>query len=38
MTPDDWHRGMDNEAASVDDAAWAGEARRAAWFQRAARP
>lgn len=37
MTPEDWHKGMDNEAASVNDAVWAGEARRAAWFQRGSR-
>lgn len=30
MTPDDWKQGMANEAASVDDAGWAREARRAA--------
>jgi hypothetical protein len=37
MTPEDWHKGMDNEAASVDDATWAAQARRAAWFQRGPR-
>lgn len=37
MTPEDWRNGMENEAASVDDAIWAGEARRAAWFQRGPR-
>ncbi|CAM3929761.1 hypothetical protein [Deinococcus marmoris] len=37
MTPEDWHNGMENEAASVDDATWAGEARRTAWFQRGPR-
>ncbi|AIZ44713.1 hypothetical protein QR90_05775 [Deinococcus radiopugnans] len=30
MTPDDWQKGMENEAASVEDGEWAIEARRAA--------
>lgn len=30
MRPEDWRRGMENEAASVEDARWAGETRRAA--------
>ncbi len=30
MTPEDWERGLKNEAASVQDTAWAGETRRAA--------
>lgn len=35
MTPDDWRKGMENEAASVEDLEWAGRTRRAAQrFQR----
>lgn len=34
MTPDDWQKGMENEAASVEDAEWAGEVRRAAYRSR----
>ena len=30
MTPEQWREGMENEAASVEDAGWAGETRRAA--------
>lgn len=37
MTPDDWQKGMENEAASVEDAEWAGEARQMVRFQRARR-
>ena len=29
MTPEEWKEGMENEAASVNDAAWAKETRRA---------
>ncbi|WP_102127038.1 hypothetical protein [Deinococcus planocerae] len=28
MRPDDWRRGMENEAASVEDAGWASDVRR----------
>lgn len=37
MTPDDWQKGMENEAASVEDGAWAREARQTAQFQRGTR-
>lgn len=37
MRPDEWTQGLENEAASVEDGAWAREARRAARKQRLAR-
>ncbi|WP_420596608.1 hypothetical protein [Deinococcus sp.] len=37
MKPDDWTRAMENEASSVEDAAWARETRRAVWLRQIGR-
>lgn len=34
MTPEDWEKGIENEAASVEDAAWSAQTRRLASRQR----
>ncbi len=37
MTPDDWQKGMENEAASVEDGVWAGEVQQAIRRQKQSR-